>query len=47
MRQFITILTDKYKETKTAPVQAVNKTMTIIIKKNCLPFSQMVDFLIC
>lgn len=38
MRQFLALLTEKYKETKTASVQAVNKAMTTIIKKQCIPF---------
>jgi hypothetical protein len=47
MRQFVNLLTDKYKETKTASVQAVNKAMTTIIKKQCIPYSQLVEYLVC
>ena len=47
LRQFIGLLSDKYKETKTAPVQAVNKTIQTIIKKSIIPFSQMVEYLVC
>jgi hypothetical protein len=47
MRQFVSLLTDKYKETKTAPVHAVNKAMTTIIKKQCIPYPQLVDHLVC
>ena len=47
LRQFIALLTDKYKETKTAPVQAVNKTLHTIIRKSIIPFSLMVEYLVC
>jgi hypothetical protein len=47
LRQFIALLTDKYKETKTAPVQAVNKTLHTIIRKSIIPFSHMVEYLVC
>lgn len=41
------LLTDKYKETKTAPVQAVNKAIQTIIRKSIIPFSQIVEYLVC
>jgi hypothetical protein len=47
LRQFIALLTDKYKETKTAPVQAVNKTLHTIIRKSIIPVSLMVEYLVC
>jgi hypothetical protein len=33
LKGFISLLADKYKETKTAPVQAVNKSISTMIKK--------------
>ena len=33
MRQFVTLLADKYKETKTASVQAVNKALQTLIMR--------------
>lgn len=47
MRQFISLLADKYKETKTASVQAVNKALSTVITRQCIPYSQLVEFLIC
>jgi hypothetical protein len=38
MRQFVTLLADKYKETKTASVQAVNKALQTLIMRQCIPY---------
>lgn len=47
LKGFITLLADKFKETKTAPVQAVNKTLQTIYKNKCIPIASMIDHLIC
>lgn len=33
LKNFVALLADKYKETKTAPVQAVNKALQTIVKR--------------
>jgi hypothetical protein len=38
MRQFVSLLADKYKETKTASVQAVNKALQTLIMRQCIPY---------
>lgn len=47
MKAFIALLADKYKETKTASVQAVNKSLQTIFRKQVIPLPQMVDYLVC
>ena len=38
MKQFLCLLADKYKETKTASVIAVNKAVSTIISRQCIPY---------
>lgn len=38
LRQFVSLLADKYKETKTASVQAVNKALQTLIMRQCIPY---------
>ena len=42
----MSLLTDKYKETKTAVITAVNKTLTVMMQTQTLPINQMIEYMI-
>jgi len=46
MKQFVQILADKYKETKTAVLTALEKTFAAIYENRCMPPNQLFDQLI-
>lgn len=46
MKQFVQLLADKYKETKTAVLTALEKTFAAIYENRCMPASSLFDQLI-
>lgn len=46
LKQFVGLLTDKYKETKTAPIAAVNKALHTIIKSKAIPIQGLFDHML-
>ena len=46
MKQFVQLLADKYKETKTAVLVQSEKTFNAIYENRCLPINQFYDLLI-
>lgn len=46
MKQFVSLLADKYKETKTAVLTALEKTFDAIYTNRCLPDTKLFDLLI-